>query len=86
VGQEKSTPVHNLYSYGMFSVSRKDVRPLNLLVNAPTLTFSFYRNLEMNLTDFEKYARLQLIMMGLFWLQKEPRCEKMFLTKGKGET
>ena len=39
---------------------------------------------EPQLTDFEKYARLQL-MMGLLWFQQKPRCEKMFWTTEKGE-
>jgi len=38
------------------------------------------------LTDFEKYARLQLIMTGQLWLRQKPRSEKMFWTTGKGET
>jgi hypothetical protein len=38
------------------------------------------------LTDFEKYARLKLIMTGLQWLQQKPCFEKMFWTTGKGET
>jgi hypothetical protein len=38
------------------------------------------------LTDIEKYARLQLMMMGLPWLQRKPRREKMIWTTGKGET
>jgi hypothetical protein len=37
------------------------------------------------LKDFGKYAGLQLIKMGLLWLQQKPRCEKMFWTTGKGD-